>query len=115
MRRAAIAPALGLALALAPLAAPAFARADVLTAPKIACVPLNVTHCSGPGKCKTRPAGAKDKTEVLVIDFRTKTATIRTGGKSRSFAEIAHERPERGEGSSPVDRRTRTGSRVGPL
>ena len=95
MRRTAFAPALALALASA--AAPAFAQADMLTAPRLACVAQSVTRCSAKGKCATQPASAKDRAEILVVDFRLKTARVRRKGAMRPFAEIVSERVEGGE------------------
>ncbi len=75
---------------LAALATPAYAQGDFLTAPKVACTPDSVTRCSG-GQCTTKPATAKDKGEVLVIDFAAKKVSVRAGGKVNPFAEIAED------------------------
>jgi hypothetical protein len=77
---------LGLALALPQLAA---AQAtNFLTVAKIGCVPDKVTRCSSDDKCESRDASAKDKGEVLVIDFAEKKASVRSGDKVQPFGTI---------------------------
>ena len=77
---------LGLALALPQLAA---AQAtNFLTATKIGCAPDKVTRCSSDDKCESRDASAKDKAEVLVIDFAEKKAGVRSGDKVQPFGTI---------------------------
>jgi hypothetical protein len=78
-------------VALSALAPPAFAQADFLKAPKVACAPDSVTRCSAADKCTTRPASAKDKSDLLVIDFAAKKAAVRRAGEAKPFAEIVEE------------------------
>jgi len=73
------------------LAAPASAQIDFLKAPKVACAPESVTRCSAADKCTTRPASAKDKADLLVIDFAAKKAAVRRGGEAKPFADIVDE------------------------
>lgn len=82
----------GLALAAA-AAAPAFAQADFLKAPKVACSPESVTRCSN-GQCTTKPATPRDKSDVLVIDFSEKKASVRRGSEAKLFADIVEEKVE---------------------
>jgi hypothetical protein len=84
-----------LCLALGVLAAPAAAQqGDFLTAKKIACVPDHVTRCSAPDKCETKEASARDKSEVLVIDFEAKKSAVRKDGKEEPFADIVEDKVE---------------------
>lgn len=80
---------LALGLALAPAAA---AQADFMTAPKIGCVPDTVTRCDADNKCETRDASAKDKSEVLVIDFGSKKVSIRAGDKTQELGEVTDDK-----------------------
>jgi hypothetical protein len=73
-------------------AAPAAAQADLLTAPKVACTAVSTTTCTAPGKCTTEAASAKDKAEVLVIDFAGKVASVRKDGKLEKFADILEDK-----------------------
>ncbi|HEY7610826.1 MAG TPA: hypothetical protein VIF14_16475 [Alphaproteobacteria bacterium] len=82
--------ALGLVLAVA-LAQPAAAQTDFMKAPKIACTPDSVTRCEAANKCTTRPASPGDKSEVLVIDFAGKKASVRKGGETKDFADIVQD------------------------
>lgn len=77
----------------AALASPAWAQADFLKAPKVACAPESVTRCSN-GQCTTRPATPGDKSDVLVIDFAGKTASVRRGGEAKPFADIVDDKVE---------------------
>ncbi len=79
----------GLALAAA-ASQPAFAQTDFLKAPKVACSPESVTRCSN-GKCTTKTATAKDKSDILVIDFAGKKASVRRGSDAKPFADIVDE------------------------
>lgn len=84
---------LALAAGLA-LASAAAAQSNFLTAPKVGCVPESITRCGTDGKCETRPASAKDKTEVLVIDFTAKKVLIRAGEKEQDLGEVADDKAE---------------------
>jgi hypothetical protein len=75
-------------LALAP---PAFAQTDVTSAVKVACEPDTVTTCSAANQCETRPASARDKRDILVIDFASKRVSIRRGGELRPLGEVVEE------------------------
>ena len=84
-------PAAALALATV-LAGPQLASAQDLTAAtKIACTPDSVTRCESADKCSTKPASARDKSEVLVIDFGAKAASIRKNGELKKFADVIDE------------------------
>jgi hypothetical protein len=84
-------PAAALAL-IGALALPQLAAAQDLTAAqKIACTPDSVTRCEAADKCSTKPASARDKSEVLVIDFGAKTASIRRNGEAKKFADVIDE------------------------
>ena len=75
LKRLSFAP-LGLVLGLAlPMLAAAEAT-NFLTVAKIGCTPDKVTRCSSDDKCESRDASAKDKAEVLVIDFAAKKASV---------------------------------------
>ena len=82
----------GLALAAA-ASSPAFAQTDFLKLPKVACAPESVTRCSN-GQCTTKAATPKDKSDVLVIDFAGKKASVRRGGEAKPFADIVDEKVE---------------------
>jgi hypothetical protein len=71
--------------------ASAAAAQDLTAAPKVACTPDSVTRCEAADKCSTKPATARDKSEVLVIDFGAKAASIRKNGEARKFADIIDE------------------------
>jgi hypothetical protein len=86
-------PALAAALALAP---PALAQTDFTAAAKVECTPESVTRCEAADKCTTRPAGARDKAEVMILDFSAKKASIRRGGEVREFAAISADSVEGG-------------------
>jgi hypothetical protein len=73
-------------------AATATAQANLLTAPKVACTAVSATTCTGPGKCTTEPASAQDKTEILVVDFAGKVASMRKAGKLEKFADIVDDK-----------------------
>jgi hypothetical protein len=79
------------ALAGLALAGPAAAQGDILKAPKIACAPESVTRCEAADKCTTRPASAKDKADILIIDFAAKKATVRRAEGAQPFADIVDE------------------------
>ena len=81
-----------LVVAASGFAAPAAAQADLMTATKIACTAVSTTTCTGPGKCTTEAASAKDKAEVLVIDFAGKVASVRKEGKLEKFADIVEDK-----------------------
>ncbi len=85
-----IAAALALAAAFA-LPPPAAAQADFLAAPKVACAPESVTRCTAADQCTTRAASARDKTEVLVIDFGGKKAAVRRADGMKPFADIVED------------------------
>jgi hypothetical protein len=68
--------------------ASAAAGQDLTTAPKVACTPESVTRCEAADKCTTRPASARDKGEVLVIDFGAKAASINRNGATKKFADV---------------------------
>ena len=70
------------------LSQPAFAETDFLTQGKIVCTPERVTRCGADQKCTTREASARDKTEVLVIDFAGKSASVRKEGALKPFADV---------------------------
>jgi TolA-binding protein len=84
--------ALLLATAASGFAAAAAAQADLLTARKIACTAVNSTTCTAPGKCTTEAASAQDKSEVLVIDFAGKIASLRKDGKLEKFADVLEDK-----------------------
>jgi hypothetical protein len=86
---AAIGVALGLALPQA-----AAQTADFLTAKKVACVPDRIIRCDAANKCETKDATAADKTEVLVIDFTVKKASVRKAGKEEPFGDVADDKVE---------------------
>ena len=86
-RIAAAALAFAAGLALPPLAA----AQDLTAAEKVACTPDSVTRCEAADKCSTKPATARDKSEVLVIDFGAKAASIRRNGEARKFADVIDE------------------------
>ncbi|MCW5772853.1 MAG: hypothetical protein KIT16_14510 [Rhodospirillaceae bacterium] len=94
MKSLAFAP-LGLVLgvALVPVAA---AQNALLTAPKVACTPDRMTRCTAADQCTTTAATAKDKTEVLVIDFAAKKASIRKNGQAKEFGAVIDETVEGG-------------------
>jgi len=71
--------------------ASAAAAQDLTAAPKVACTPDSVTRCEAADKCATKPATARDKSEVLVIDFGAKTASIRKNGEARKFADVVEQ------------------------
>jgi hypothetical protein len=83
----------GLALALA-LPQPAAAQTDFTKAPKVACTPDSVTRCEAADKCTTRSASARDKTEVLVIDFAGKQASVRKGDQTKRFGDVIDDKVE---------------------
>lgn len=87
--------ALAAAVALA-LAAPAAAQTDFTAAAKVECTPESVTRCEAPDKCTTRPASARDRGEVLILDFAGKKASIRRGGEVKEFATISGDKVEDG-------------------
>lgn len=62
--------------------------ANFLAVAKIACTPEKITRCTSDDKCESRDASAKDKSEVLVIDFAGKKASVRSGGKQEPFGDI---------------------------
>ncbi len=87
---AALGAAFAVAAALA-LPQPAAAQTDFLTVKKVACTPDSVTRCTAADKCETRPASARDKSELLVIDFATKKISVRKGGEVKDFGEVVEE------------------------
>jgi hypothetical protein len=78
---------LGLASGLG-LASAALAQADLTTVAKVSCTPESVTRCEAADKCTTRPASARDKSELLVLDFGAKVASIVKNGDSKKFADL---------------------------
>jgi hypothetical protein len=71
--------------------ASAAAGQDLTAAPKVACTPESVTRCEAADKCTTRPASARDRGEVLVIDFGAKAASINRNGATKKFADVIDE------------------------
>ena len=88
LKRLSFAP-LGLAVGLAVPQLAAAQTTNFHTVGKVACVPEKVTRCSSDDKCESRDASPKDKSEVLVIDFTAKKASVRTTEKLQEFGEIA--------------------------
>ena len=76
-------------LALGLVASPAAAQqGDFLTAKRIACAPDTITRCSADNKCETKEASARDKGELLVIDFVAKKSVVRKGTQEQPFADV---------------------------
>ena len=92
-RTTAAAIAFAAVLALPQLAA---AQTDFATAGKVACVPDTVTRCSEPGKCTTRDASARDKSQVLVIDFAGKSVSMKRGEKAREVGKLTQDKVDGG-------------------
>jgi len=88
LKRLSFAP-LGLVLALGLPMLAAAQTTNFHTVGKIACTPDKVTRCSSDDKCESRDASAKDKAEVLVIDFTAKKASVRAAGKVQEFGDVA--------------------------
>jgi hypothetical protein len=88
-------PALAAAVALA-LAPPAVAQTDFTAATKVECTPESMTRCTAPDKCTTQPASARDKSEIMIIDFAAKKASIRRGSEVKEFAAISADSVEGG-------------------
>ncbi len=61
---------------------------DFRTASRIVCTPERVTECKAAGDCKVTPANARDKLEVLTVDFRSKDVLLRDQGKDKKFAVV---------------------------
>lgn len=57
-------------------------------------MPDSVTRCDANGKCETRQASAKDKSEVLVIDFTVKKVSIRAGDKRQDLGDVSDDKVE---------------------
>ena len=74
----------------------AAAQTDFATVGKVACVPDKVTNCSEPGKCTTREASARDKTQVLVIDFAGKSVSMKRGEEARQVGKLTEDKVEGG-------------------
>lgn len=88
--------ALAFAAGLAALPSLAAAETDFATVGKVACVPDTVTRCSEPGKCTTREASARDKAQVLVIDFAGKQVTMKRGEDFRPMGKVTEDTVEGG-------------------
>lgn len=73
------------AAALAALAAaPALAaEVDVTKAESITCAPDRIARCKKDGDCEWKSASARDKEQLLVVDFKAKTASFMFKGKRR--------------------------------
>ena len=85
--------ALALGFALPPVAAAQ--QADFLTVTKIACVPERVTRCKSPGvECKSEIPTAREKTEMLIIDFAAKTVAIRRGAEEKALGLVLDDKVE---------------------
>jgi hypothetical protein len=91
-----IAAALAFAAGLAALPQIAAAQTDFATVGKVACVPDTVTRCSEPGKCTTRDASAKDKAQVLIIDFAGKQVTMKRGEEARPVGTVTEDKVDGG-------------------
>jgi len=74
----------------------AAAQTDFATVGKVACVPDTVTSCSESGKCTTRDASARDKSQVLVIDFAGKSVSMRNGEKAREVGKLTEDKVDGG-------------------
>ena len=74
----------------------AAAQPDFATVGKVACVPDTVTNCTEPGKCTTREASARDKTQVLVIDFAGKSVSMKRGEEARPVGKLTEDKVEGG-------------------
>jgi hypothetical protein len=80
----AIAAALGAAV----LSTSPAAAADITTTKSMSCVPGKGARCTDEGKCKWREASARDKTQILVVDFASKTASIQRGDKRKKMGDV---------------------------
>lgn len=89
------------ALALAALLAGALAPPPALAqaAQKLACAPVTVTRCDEAGKCETREATAREKEDVLTLDFAAGKATMRRGERERPLGDIADMKEQDGKRS----------------
>jgi hypothetical protein len=79
----------------APLAGatPALAQSgDLLSANSIACTPERVTDCESADKCTSRDATARDKQDLLVIDFAAREAFVRNAGKRSDVGPVIEDR-----------------------
>ena len=74
----------------------AAAQTDFATVGKVACVPDKVTNCAEPGKCTTREASARDKAQVLVIDFAGKSVSMKRGEEARQVGKLTEDKVEGG-------------------
>ena len=85
------------AAALAADALPAAARTGgLLAAASVVCTPERVTRCDAAGKCTSRDAIARDRQDLLVIDFAAKEAFERNGGKRSKVGPVIEDRVESG-------------------
>jgi hypothetical protein len=91
-----LAAALAFAAALGALPQLAAAETDFATIGKVACVPDKVTRCSEPGKCTTREASARDKAQVLVIDFAGRQVSMKRGEQSREVGKVTEDKVDGG-------------------
>jgi hypothetical protein len=77
------------------LALPAVAQtADLLSAPRVVCVPVSVSNCKSGAECETRPAFEREKAMPMTIDFARKLALIRDSGKEVEIGPILDDRIE---------------------
>ena len=88
--------ALAFAAGLAALPSLAAAETDFATVGKVSCVPDTVTRCSEPGKCTTRDASARDKAQVLIIDFAGKQVSMKRGEEARPIGKVTEDKVEDG-------------------
>ncbi len=88
--------ALAFAAALAALPQIAAAETDFATVGKVACVPDTITRCTEPGKCTTRDASERDKSQVLIIDFAGKQVTMKRGEESRPVGKVTEDKMDGG-------------------
>ncbi len=75
-------PAALIALAATPALAETTA-VDVTKADSITCAPDRMARCKSETECSWKTANEKDKEQLLVVDFKAKTASFMHQGKTR--------------------------------
>ncbi len=69
-------------------------QADLTKVDAVTCTPDRIARCKQDGTCQWRDATARNKQELLVIDFKAKTASFRYKEQNRGGGVILDDKTE---------------------
>ncbi len=66
--------------------------ADLTKVERMSCVVIKSARCKKEGGCKWKPASERDKAQVLVIDFKAKSASFQRGDRRKQIGLVAEDK-----------------------